>query len=59
MGAVIAMKDSPQDAYQNAQIALGGPALGSVAAAATAVGGHALDSQLLIALGDWGFMINL
>ena len=59
VGAVIAQKGRSASARQDAMIALGGPALGSVAALATAAAGHAADSQLLMALGDWGFMINL
>ena len=59
MGAVIAMKDHPKDAWDNAIIAMGGPALGSLGAGAVALGAHATDSQLLFALADFGFMINL
>ena len=59
LGAVIAMNKHPSSALDDAGIALAGPVAGSVAAAATAAAGHALDSQLLMALGDWGFMINL
>jgi membrane-associated protease RseP (regulator of RpoE activity) len=40
-------------------IAFGGPVLGTVAAGATAIAGNTLDSQLLYALADWGYMINL
>lgn len=59
MGAVIATKEQPRDAWQDAMIAFGGPALGT--AGAMAVGGAAqmTDSQLLYALADFGYMINL
>jgi hypothetical protein len=59
MGAVIAMKDQPKDAMQDAVIAFGGPALGTVGAMGVAVAAQATDSQLLYALADFGYMINL
>ncbi|KAL3906315.1 MAG: hypothetical protein SGILL_009318 [Bacillariaceae sp.] len=59
MGAAIAMKKQPRDAWEDALVAFGGPVLGSVGAVAVGVAGHATDSQLLIALADFGFMINL
>ena len=59
MGAVIAMKDNPKDAWQDSMIAIAGPLAGSAGAAAVAVGANMTDSQLLYALADFGFMINL
>jgi Zn-dependent protease len=59
MGAVIAMNKRPRDAWEDALVAFGGPVLGSAGAAAVAVGAHVTDSQLLFALADFGFMINL
>ncbi|KAJ1460904.1 hypothetical protein M885DRAFT_612082 [Pelagophyceae sp. CCMP2097] len=59
IGAMIQMERAPAGAFEDSVIALAGPVVGSVGAVACAVGGHALDSQLLMALGDWGFMINL
>jgi len=59
MGAVIATKELPRDAWEDALIAFGGPILGSVGAGAVGVVGHTMDSQLLIALADFGLMINL
>jgi len=59
MGAVIATKELPRDAWEDALIAFGGPVLGSLGAAAVGVAGHATDSQLLITLADFGLMINL
>jgi Zn-dependent protease len=59
MGAAIAMKQQPRDAWEDALVAFGGPVLGSVGAGVVGVAGHAMDSQLLIALADFGFMINL
>ena len=59
MGAVIAMKDSPKNVYQESMIAFGGPVLGSVAAYSMGTVGALTDSQLLLALADFGYMINL
>jgi hypothetical protein len=60
MGAVIAMKEQPRDAYQDAIIGAAGPVAGTLAAGAISIVGHLNGgSQLLIALADFGFMINL
>lgn len=59
MGAVIVTKDKPRSCYEEALIAIGGPAMGTVAAMGCGVGGTMMDSQLLFALADFGFMINL
>jgi len=59
MGAVIATKELPRDAWEDALIAFGGPVLGSLGAGAVGLAGHATGSQLLIALADFGLMINL
>jgi Zn-dependent protease len=59
MGAVIAMKNQPRSAWEDALVALGGPVLGSVGAAGVAGAAVATDSQLMYALADFGFMINL
>jgi Zn-dependent protease len=59
MGAMIAMKQRPRDAWEDALVAFGGPVLGSVGAGGVAVAAHMTDSQLLFALADFGFMINL
>lgn len=59
MGAVIAMKESPVNAHQEAVIALGGPLLGTAGAVAVSVAGTAMDSQLLLALADFGLIVNL
>jgi Zn-dependent protease len=53
------MRQQPRDAWEDAMVAFGGPVLGSMGAAAVGMAGHATDSQLLIALADFGFMINL
>jgi Zn-dependent protease len=59
MGAAIAMRDRPRDAWEDALVAFGGPVLGSVGALGVCLAGHATQSQLLLALADFGFMINL
>ena len=59
MGAVIASKDQPRDAWQDAMIGIGGPAMGTAGAMGVAVGAQMTDSQLLYALADFGYMINL
>ena len=59
MGAMISMNRRPRDAWEDALVAFGGPVLGSVGAGAVALAGHATGSQLLFALADFGFMVNL
>lgn len=59
MGAVIATRKQPRDAWEDALIAAGGPLAGSAAAAGVAVAAHLTDAQLLYALADFGYMINL
>lgn len=59
MGAVIAMKDHPRNAYQDGVIGLAGPVAGTAAAVALGFAGQSLDSQLMLALADWGYIINL
>ena len=59
MGAVIATKNLPRDAWEDALIAAGGPVAGSLGAGVVAVAAHMTESQLLYALADFGFMINL
>ena len=59
MGAAVAMKERPRDAFEEALVAFGGPVLGSIGAAGVFAAGVATNSNLLVALGDFGFMINL
>jgi Zn-dependent protease len=59
MGALITLKQMPHDAWREARLALGGPLLGSLGAAAIWVAGIAFDSQALKALAFLGFFINL
>jgi Zn-dependent protease len=59
LGAVIGMKQLPDDAWKEARVALAGPILGSVGAAAFWVAGEAAASDLLVALAFVGFFLNL
>jgi Zn-dependent protease len=59
VGAMVAMNRRPRDAWEDALVAFGGPVMGSAGAAVVAVGAHATDSQLMFALADFGFMINM
>ena len=59
LGAVIAMRGLPKDAWKEAQIALAGPIVGSLGAAAVWAYGEATDNNLLIALAFTGFFLNL
>jgi Zn-dependent protease len=59
LGAVIGMKELPDDAWKEARVALAGPILGSLGAAAFWVVGAATGSDLLVALAFVGFFLNL
>jgi Zn-dependent protease len=59
LGAVIGMKELPDDAWKEARVALAGPIVGSIGAAAFWVAGEASGSELLVALGFVGFFLNL
>lgn len=59
LGAVIGMKELPDDAWKEARVALAGPILGSVGAAALWAVGAASGSDLLVALAFVGFFLNL
>jgi Zn-dependent protease len=59
LGAVVGMRQLPDDAWKESRVALAGPILGSIGAAAVWAAGVALDSDLLVALAFTGFFINL
>ena len=59
MGAVIGMKKMPANAWREAEVALAGPLLGSLGAAAVWAAGSYFHSHFLIALAFVGFFINL
>ncbi len=59
IGAYVLIKNQPRDPWRNSLIALAGPALGSLGAAAVWVAGSVYDSRLLLALAYTGFLLNL
>ena len=59
LGAAILLKQNPLNAWREAQIALAGPIVGSLGAAAVWWYGEATDNNLLIALAFTGFFLNL
>ena len=59
LGAVIGMKQLPDDAWKEARVALAGPILGSLGAAACWIAGEATGSELLVGLAFVGFFLNL
>jgi Zn-dependent protease len=59
LGAVIGMKRMPENAWREAEVALAGPVLGSVAAAAVWGAGAYYHSRFLVALAFIGFFLNL
>jgi Zn-dependent protease len=59
LGALITLKELPDDAWNEAKVAIAGPIIGGLGAAATWGLGVALDSDLLVALAFTGFFLNL
>lgn len=59
LGAVIAMKGLPRDAYVEAKVAIAGPVAGSLAAWAVLGAGLALEKPFLVTLGHTGILLNL
>jgi Zn-dependent protease len=59
LGAFIAMRGLPRDAYVEAKVAIGGPVAGSLAAWATLAGGLAFAQPMLVSLGHAGILLNL
>ena len=59
MGAVIWARSLGDDALTEARVGLAGPIFGAVASAAVAVAGLATHTELLEALGYFGFFLNL
>lgn len=59
VGAVIAMKGRPRNAYVEALVAFGGPVLGSLAALVCLILAWSLASDFWMSLAFSGFMINL
>jgi Zn-dependent protease len=59
LGAVIGMRKMPENAWREAEVALAGPVLGSVGAAAVWGAGWYFHSHFLVALAFIGFFLNL
>jgi Zn-dependent protease len=59
VGALIAMRGMPRDAYVEAKVAIGGPIAGSIAAWAVLGAGLLLERPFLVALGHTGVLLNL
>lgn len=59
MGAFIALKEAPKNAWIEACVGIGGPLLGSAAAAVCHGAGIALGQPLLVALAWTGYWLNL
>jgi Zn-dependent protease len=59
VGAVIAMRGRPRDAFVEAVVGIGGPLLGSLGAVLCLVAAVATGSPLLYALASTGFFLNL
>ena len=59
VGAFIALKEAPRNAWMEANVGIGGPFFGSVAAAACHAAGVYLGWPLLIAIGWSGYFLNL
>ncbi len=59
MGAAIALKEAPRNAWIEATVGIGGPILGSLGALAVLVAGLSLQSGMLVALAYSGFFLNL
>jgi Zn-dependent protease len=59
LGALITLRQLPDNAWNEAKVAIAGPILGSLGAAAVWGVGEAIDSDLLVALAFTGFFLNL
>ena len=59
LGALITLKKLPDNAWAEAKVAIAGPIVGGLGAAAVWGVGEYLDSELLVALAFTGFFLNL
>jgi Zn-dependent protease len=59
LGAMILLKEMPQDAWNEAKVAIAGPLVGSAGAGAIWIAGELADSNHLRAVAFLGFFINL
>ena len=59
VGAIIAMKKMPRDAWREAQVGLAGPIAGTIASFGVLLWAHQVNSPLLHAAAYSGFFLNL
>ena len=59
LGALITLKKLPDDAWNEAKLAIAGPIVGGLGAAAVWAVGEYYDSEVLVALAFTGFFLNL
>src|SRR3984893_4644873 len=59
MGAFIALKEAPRNAWMEACVGIGGPMLGSLGAFACNVTGEVFDVPIFFALALFGYFLNL
>jgi Zn-dependent protease len=59
MGAFIALKEAPRNAWMESCVGIGGPILGTVGAVTCQVIGEAFHSPIFIALAWFGYFLNL
>jgi len=59
MGAFIALKEAPRNAWMEACVGIGGPMLGSLGALVCHAFGEAMGAPLFIALAWFGYFLNL
>lgn len=59
MGALIALKEAPKNAWIEAQVGIGGPLLGAVASALCMPLAHMTGNHMFMALAYTGFFLNL
>jgi len=59
MGAFIALKEAPRNAWMEACVGIGGPMLGTLGALACNSLGEIFDAPVFIALGWFGYFLNL
>src|SRR5205807_4918145 len=59
MGAFIALKDAPRNAWMEACVGIGGPMLGSLGALVCNVLGEMFSAPIFIALAWFGYFLNL
>lgn len=59
MGAFIALKEAPRNAWMEACVGIGGPILGSLGALACNMVGELLNQPLFFALAWFGYFLNL